>query len=72
MGPVYAGRVYNGITAGLAARLVAGSVAGYTGDVVGIADCVGALRVVFTVLIIWFKAFLALKYSVYTLIQQRP
>jgi len=68
MGPVYAGRVYNGITAGLAARLVAGSVAGYTGDVVGIADCVGALRAVLAVLMVWFKAFLAFKCLAYALI----
>jgi len=42
----------SGITAGLAARLIAESVVGSTGSVVGIADCVGALRAVLAVLVV--------------------
>ena len=46
------GQVYSRITAGLAAWLVARSVAGYISNVVGIVDCAGALRAVLTVLVV--------------------
>jgi len=49
---VYTGQVYSGITAGLATRLVAGSVTGNISDIIGIADCAGALRAVLAVLIV--------------------
>ena len=53
---------------GLAARLAAGLVADSIASVVGVAGCAGALWAVFVVLVVWFKAFLALKYSARTLI----
>ena len=49
---MYAGQVYSGIIAGLAAQLVAGSVAGSINGIIRVADCAGALRAVFAVLII--------------------
>ena len=49
---MYVGRVYGGIIVGLAAWLVMRSVTGSIGGVVGIADCAGALRAVFAVLVV--------------------
>jgi len=44
--------------------LVTGSIA----SVIGVTDCAGALQAVFTVLVVWFKAFLAFKYLAHALI----
>ena len=49
---MYIGQVYSGITVGLAARLVAELVVGGIISVVGVVDCAGALRAIFTVFVV--------------------
>ena len=56
---LYASRVYARPAVGLAARLAAKLVAGYT---IGVTDYTGALRAVYVLLIVGFKGFLALYY----------
>jgi len=67
-GLLYISCVYAGNTARLIARLFAGLVISSTASVKGVADCVGPLRAVFTVSIVWFKALLAFNYLAHALI----
>ena len=59
-------------TAGLAAQLATKLTAGCTAGAVGVVDRARVLQAVFIVLIVWFKEFLALCRSAYTLIRWRP
>jgi len=69
---LYIGYVYIGSTVELAIRLFVGLAIGSIVGVEGVADCAGLLRAVFTVPVVWFKAFLAFSCLACTLIQRRP
>ena len=69
---MYIGCVYTGSTARLAAQLFAGLAIGSIASVERVAGCAGPLQAVFTVPMVWFKAFLAFSHLARALIQQRP
>jgi len=60
--------VYVGSTAGLIVWLFTGLAIDSIVSVEGVADCAGPLWAIFTVPIIWFKAFLAFSCLAYALI----
>jgi len=65
---LYIGYIYIGSTAGLTVWLFVELAIGSTTSIEKVMDYAGPLQAIFTVLIVWFKTFLAFSYLAYALI----